>query len=234
MWAQSERVLRDATSRIVDGVAAFIPGLLALLALFALSVLVASLTRIIVSRALGALDFDRRAPFLGLGMLAEWSVNGSATWLVARGAQWLILVCGLLVALTALDAAIPSHFAMSVFAYVPGVLAAFIIMAVGTAVAQFLARGVLIGAVNMQMQSARLLSLTVKWLVLVVSAAMALEQLRVGRQILMLAFGILFGGVVLAAALAVGLGARDAVGRVIARELERQRGHATVERVDHV
>jgi hypothetical protein len=41
----------------------------------------------------------------------------------------------------------------------------------------------------------------------------------IGRSILPLAFGIIFGGIVLAMALAVGLGARDAVGRAIERQL---------------
>jgi hypothetical protein len=72
----------------------------------------------------------------------------------------------------------------------------------------------------MQIQSARALSLTVKWVVLVVAASMALEELSIGRQILVLAFAILFGGVVLAAALAIGLGARDAAGRLIERQFQ--------------
>ena len=62
-------------------------------------------------------------------------------------------------------------------------------------------------------------SLTVKWLVLIVAAAMALDHIGVGRTVLLMAFGILFGGVVLALALAVGLGARDAVSRELDRQL---------------
>ena len=50
---------------------------------------------------------------------------------------------------------------------------------------------------------------------------LALEELSIGRQILVLAFAILFGGVVLAAALAIGLGARDAAGRLIERQLQQ-------------
>ena len=69
------------------------------------------------------------------------------------------------------------------------------------------------------MQSARLLSLAVKWLVRLVAVAMALDHLGIGRTVLLLAFGIIFGGIVLAAALAVGLGARDAVRDTIARQL---------------
>jgi len=48
---------------------------------------------------------------------------------------------------------------------------------------------------------------------------MALDHLGIGRTVLLLAFAILFGGIVLAAALAVGLGARDVVSRTIERQL---------------
>ena len=71
-------------------------------------------------------------------------------------------------------------------------------------VARFVARNVLISAVNMQLQFARLLSLGVKWLVLVLTVAMALDHLRIGGLVVQLSFGILFGGIVFALALASG------------------------------
>ena len=98
-------------------------------------------------------------------------------------------------------------------------LAALMILIVGAVAARFLARSALIGAVNMQIRSARLLSLAVKWLVLLVAVAMALDHLGIGRTVLLLAFAILFGGIVFAAALAVGLGARDAVSRTLEQQL---------------
>jgi hypothetical protein len=232
MWAQIERIASQATDRIVESVAEFLPGLFALFALLAGSVVVAILLRVLVFRALTSLNFDQRAPHWGLGLLADWSPAKSASAFVARAVQWTVLVSGLLIALTALDAAIPSQFALSVFEYVPNLLAALIILAVGSVLAQFFARAVLIGAVNMQIHPARPLSLAVKWLLLIVAAAMAIEQLRIGRQILVLAFGILFGGIVLATALAVGLGARDVVGRALERQF--QRTDADHDHLDHV
>src|SRR5262245_41023764 len=232
MWVQMERIMSEATNRIVQSVAEFVPGILALFAVLAGSVILAVVARQITIRALAGVEFDRRAQQWGLGKLSDWSTAKSASSFVGRAIQWIVLVCGLLVALTALDAAMPSRFALSVFEYVPHVLAALIVLAVGSAAAQFFARAVLIGAVNMQIQSARMLSLSVKWLVLIVAASMAIEQLQIGRQILVLAFGILFGGAVLAASLAVGLGAKDAVGRAIEREYRRapqERDH-----LDHV
>jgi hypothetical protein len=71
----------------------------------------------------------------------------------------------------------------------------------------------------------------VKWLVLILAAAMALDHVGIGRTVLLLAFGILFGGMVLAVALAVGLGARDAVGRAIERQLRAPEGD---DKLDHV
>ena len=132
---------------------------------------------------------------------------------------------------SALDAALPSQFAVSVLQYVPHLVAALAIVVVGGIVARFLARAILIGAVNMGVQYARLLSLTVKWLVLIVAAAMALDHIGIGRTVLLLAFGILFGGVVLAIALAVGLGAKDVVGRGLERQL---REPTRDDKLDHV
>jgi len=91
----------------------------------------------------------------------------------------------------------------------------------GTLLARFLARSVLIGAVNAQLHYARFLALGVKWLVLVLTAAMVLEHLHVGGTIVGLAFGILFGGIVLTLSLAIGLGSRDLVSRSIEKTMER-------------
>jgi hypothetical protein len=88
----------------------------------------------------------------------------------------------------------------------------------GTIVARFLARSVLIGAVNLQIRSARLLSAGVKWLMLLLAWVLALEHLGIGRGLLTLAFGILFGGMVLALALALGLGSKDLVHRFLERQ----------------
>jgi hypothetical protein len=47
----------------------------------------------------------------------------------------------------------------------------------------------------------------------VLTTAMILDHLSIAGSIVDLAFGILFGGIVLALALAVGLGSRDLVSR---------------------
>jgi hypothetical protein len=66
-----------------------------------------------------------------------------------------------------------------------------------------------------------MLSEGVKWLVLVLTAAMVLDHLEIGGTVVDLAFGILFGGIVLTLSLAIGLGSRDLVSRSIEKTAER-------------
>lgn len=230
MADQFNRALGLAGTRIVDGIASFLPGALVFLGLLLVAFMLALLVRSLLRRGLTKLDFDRRIDGWGLSV-SEWTPSGSAASLVASVAYWTLLVLGLLLGLTALDAALPTQFAVSVLQYVPHLLAALVILVIGNLAARFLARAVLIGAVNIGVQYARLLSVGVKWLVLIVAAAMALDHIGIGRTVLLLAFAITFGGVTLAVALAVGLGARD----VVARALNRQPlGSVDQNKLDHV
>jgi hypothetical protein len=232
MWEQIQLIFRQATTQISDNVASFLPGVLVSLLLVLVTFAVAALVRAFVTRMLVSLEFDRRAGQFGILAGGGWPPSASASETIGRIVYWTLIVLGLLVSLTALNATIPSRLAFSVFEYVPHLLAALMILVVGVITARFLERSVLIGAVNMQIQSSRLLSLLVKWLVLIVAVAMALDHLSIGRSILLLAFGIIFGGIVFAAALAVGLGAKDAVARML--EHQQDEPTRTEDRVDHV
>lgn len=229
MGDEFNRALGLAGTRIVDGVGSFLPGALVFLSLLLVAFVIALMIRAVLRRGLTRLEFDRRVEGWGVSV-SGLTPSGSAASLVASIAYWTVLILGLLLGLTALDAALPTQFAVSVLQYVPHLLAALVILVVGNLAARFLARAVLIGAVNLGVQYARLFSVGVKWLVLIVAAAMALDHIGIGRTVLLLAFSITFGGVALAIALAVGLGARD----IVARALSRQLRAPTDDKLDHV
>ena len=219
MWVQVEDMLRRATLRTAENITEFMPGLLGLIVILIGSFVLALLVRALLLKALTGVRFDQRAEQWGLGALADWSAAGGPSTVVARVVTWIIILAGLLAGFSALDAALPEEFARTMFAYLPNVLAALLILAVGSVLARFLARAVLIGTVNLQVPAARLLATGVKWLVLILAWAMALDHLGIGRNILPLAFGILFGGIVLALALALGLGSKDVVRSLLERQV---------------
>lgn len=220
MLTQVNGILNQAATRILNSAANFLPGLLAFIVVLAFAVVVAWIARVMIRRSLRSIDFNKHLERWGLSEFVEWSPERNPGLLLAGIAYWFIILVGLLVGLSALDARLTSDLVERLFDYLPNVIAACLILIVGVIFARFVARTVLISAVNMQVQSARLLSLGVKWLVMVLAGAMALEHLGIGGSIVRLSFGILFGGIVLALALAVGLGSKD----MVSRSLERQAG----------
>jgi hypothetical protein len=218
MWNQIKDALYGATHRVLVGVANFLPGLLALVMAVLLSSLVGWAMGALVGLILRALDFDKRLQKWGGVALAEWSPKNSPTLLLRKTVTWTVVVLGWLVGLTAFGAGVTPQLIPHVVESLPNLGTAIIVVLLGVLLARFLARAVLISAVNMQIQSARLLSLALKWLVLVFAAAMALDHLRVGGDIVRLGFAILFGGIVLALALAIGLGSKE----IVSRSWERQ------------
>lgn len=223
MGSQIEFALRQSTHRVIAVLAAFLPGLVVFLMAIIICTLLgwgsAALCRAILSR----LRFDERVSAWRLPgavtTLGDWSPAHSPSSLAARSLLWLFILVGIAVGVTGFDAAYQANSQVELFVlpYITHLVGAVLLLFVGGLVARFLSRSVLISAVNAQLQYARVLSLGVKWLVLVLTAAMALDHLRIGGTIVELAFGIMFGGIVFALSLAVGLGSRDLVTRSIER-----------------
>ncbi|HEV8416780.1 MAG TPA: hypothetical protein VGQ49_24510 [Bryobacteraceae bacterium] len=221
MWDQVGDALRLSMTKMLSQLASLLPGIVALLTALILAGLFAWAVAAILRRSLAGFDFDRRVAQWGFPGLAEWSPSSSPARLVTRAIAGIIIFIGFLIGISAFDGALPSQFVVRLFAYLPDLITAILVLFAGSIIARFLARSVLIGAVNMNLQYARLLSVGVKWLVTVLSVTIALERLGIGGGIIRLAFGILFGGIVLALALAVGLGSKELVSRSLEREASK-------------
>jgi hypothetical protein len=221
IWQHMSDALHQSIYRVLSLLIAVLPGILAIFVALALFTLIGMALSALLRRALTLVNFDERIN-RNRGN-AEWTPSSSPTSLVARFSFWGCVLLGLIIGVSAFDASYATGAALpvSMLPYLTHAVGAILLLIVGTLIARFLARSVLIGAVNAQLQYARFLSLGVKWLVLVLTAAMVLDHLQVGGKIVELAFGILFGGIVLTLALAVGLGSRDLVSRSLESHVER-------------
>lgn len=222
MWEQVQQALLQSIQRVIFKIATLLPGVLALVLAVLVFAAIGWLLVIVVRRILLAVAFDTRVEKWGLADLSEWSPSNSPTALVTRIVFWVTLLIGLFIGVAAFDASSAYGVSAYIVAYLSKVVAAVVVLLIGIVVARFLSRSVLINGVNMNLQHARLLGLGVKWLVLVFTAAMVLDHLGIARSIVDLGFGILFGGIVLALALAVGLGSRDLVKSSLEKESQKQ------------
>ena len=234
MWSQVKQQLAESTARFLTRLASLLPGLAALVVALLISIVVGCILAAVVRRLLSSMQFDERLAHWGFPSVAEWSPMKSPTLLVSRTIAAFVILTGFLIGIAAVDADWTSQLARSVFAYIPNLLGAALVLLVGDVIARFLARSVLIGAVNLNLHYARLLSLGVKWLVVVLAVAMALEHLRIAPGIVELAFGILFGGIVFTLALAVGLGSKDLVTKSLERDAQKASGDNLEEPFRHI
>jgi hypothetical protein len=223
-----KQALDQSTTRFLTALTRLLPGLVALIVALLISVVLAWILAIVVRRLLVSVRFDERLVRWGFPSPAEWSPMKSPSILVSRFVAGLVIMTGLLIGVSAFDAELTSLLVRSVFAYVPNIVGAMLVLLMGNIIARFLARSVLIGAVNMNFQYGRLLSVGVKWLVIVLAVAMALEHLKIGSGIVELAFGILFGGIVLALALSVAFNSKE----LVTKSLERDATKTTSETIE--
>jgi hypothetical protein len=227
IWEHMGTALHDSVFRMLSFFSRLLPSLLALILAIAILTAIGALIAWMLGRILTAVKFDDRLARNRTADISssiqDWAPSHSPTVLVARTAFWLCVILGFVVGISAFDASYSSASQMSSFLlpYLTHAVGAIILLLAGNIVARFLARSVLIGAVNAKLGYARFLSLGVRWLVLVLTAAMVLDHLGVGGNIVELAFGILFGGMVLTLSLAIGLGSKDMVKRSLERTADK-------------
>jgi hypothetical protein len=99
--------------------------------------------------------------------------------------------------------------------FVPRLGAAILVLVIGFLVSGLAWRASLLAAVSAGMQGSKLLGMLVRSLVIVATVAMALEQIEIGRGVMHTAFALVFGAVMLATAIAFGLGGRHLARRFL-------------------
>ncbi|HEY7675795.1 MAG TPA: hypothetical protein VIG69_01895 [Candidatus Methylomirabilis sp.] len=219
---------------VVQWLASVAPRLLAMLTLVMIGWVAAALARRLTSRVLRAADFDARCARWGFtAALGRTGVRRPPAELVGQLVFWTLFLIGLLMGIEALEIPATAGLAAVVLRFLPDLIVAGLVMAVGWVLAHFLAQAALIGAVNAQVAGAPLVAGVVRWLVLVFAGAVALTQLGIAREMVLLAFGITFGGGVLALALAFGLGARDLARQALEGWLRKGQDREA-DRVTHV
>ena len=198
------------------------PRLLAVLTLLLAAWGLAAVARRLTVRVLGAVDLDGRCVRLGVAAtLARSGIRRPPSELIGRFAFWVLFAIGLLMAIEALEVPAAAGLAPVVINVLPNVLVAVLVMIIGWLVANFLAEAVLIFMVNAQFAGSRVMARALRWLVLLFATSVALTQLGIASEMVLLVFGILFGGATLALALAFGLGGRELAAETLERWLRR-------------
>lgn len=214
---------------------AVVPSVLAMLVLLLAGGVLGGIAGALVGRLARAVDLDRRSGAWGLTTaLTRAGVARPPSQALRLLVGWGIFVIFATMGVDAL--AIPGAPGATgiLMRLLPSVLAALLILLVGALLANFVGQAALIAAVNAGLPEARLLARAARWAVLLFTGATALTELGIGRDMVLIAFGVTFGGIVLSLALAFGLGGRDLARSILESRLRRERAPDSREPVSHL
>jgi hypothetical protein len=128
---------------------------------------------------------------------------------LSRFAFWVAWVGFILLGVSVLGIVGLEEYISRFFLFLPRLFVSLVILFFGLLAASFFSRAVLLAAVNANFRSSRLLSISIRAIISIFALSMVFEVLGVAEQTMLIAFGIVFGAVMLGLAVAFGLGGKD-------------------------
>ena len=191
-------------------IAIFLPKLLAVLVMILAGWILARVLRAGVKRGLDAVGFGRIAERSGLeALVKQGGVDLSLAGVIAGATYWLVLLVVAVSAASSLGLDSLASLANKLVLFMPKIVVAVLIMVFGTLLARVVNRIVFAWLNNAKFPGALTVSTGSEYAVQIFALFLALEQIEIGTTLLTVAFTIVFGGLVLALALAFGIGGRE-------------------------
>ena len=221
---QSIDLLLETTREFLHQVAAFLPRLLLALVVLAVGWLLAKMARFAVERALRAVNFTVLTERAGTdNFLHQAGMRGDTTTLFGLGAFWLVILATLMIAFNGLGLTYITDLLGRVVWFTPKLLVAMLVVVFGSYCARFVGGAVQSYCEDAQIPDADMLGRIARYLIVIFVVMIALGQVEVGGDIVQRTFLIILGGLVLALALAFGLGGKEWAAAMLERWWPRHR-----------
>ena len=205
-----ESVIAESFQKFYENLILFLPNLLASIAILMAGIASGFLLKYLFSRIFRIIGLDKVSDRSGAAELMEkGGLKDTVSVLLARLIGWLTVIIFAGISISALNVPSVERLLERLFLYLPNIFVAVLILVFGYLLGNFFGRAALIAAVNAGVTFSNLIGKFIKYLILILSATMALEQLGIGKGTIVITFAIIFGGIVLALAISFGLGGRD-------------------------
>ncbi len=210
--------LRHTFANFLAALAVFLPRVLSMLVIIVAGFLVALFLKIVVRRIFGIATFRKYCDTAGLTQMMRKAALPPPVDFLGQVVFWVIWIVFIVLGIDALGIGAFREQISRFFLFLPQIFVAMVVLFIGLLVANFLSRATLLAATNANYPSARLLSTLVRMLIIVFFVTMALEQIGLGRHVVLIAFSIAFGAMMLGMAIAFGLGGREVARRILERQ----------------
>jgi predicted DNA-binding transcriptional regulator len=219
---QNIDLLLEPLRALLHQVGVFMPKLLLAAAVLLVGWLIAKAFRFSVVKALRALNFHVLTERAGIdGFLQQGGTDRDTVDLFGWLGYALVILASLIVACNSLDLSQVTDLLGKVLLFVPRLLVALLVVVFGSYFARFAGNAVQSYCHAAEISEGEVLGRVMHYGVMVFVVLLAIDHLDIGGGLIQQTFLILLTGIVVALALAFGLGARDRAALLIERWFPR-------------
>ena len=219
---QDLNMLLEPVRAVLQQIGAFLPRLLVALGVLVAGWLLAKGARFAVIKGLRAFNFHVLTERAGIdGFLQQGGTERDTTDLFGVIVYWLVILAALIIAFNGLGLTQVTDLLTRVVLFLPKVMVALLVLIFGAYFGRFVGQAVTTYMRNAEIADADLLGHAVQYAIVAFVILLAVDHLDVGGGLIQHTFLIMLSGIVLALALAFGLGGRDRAARLLERWFPR-------------
>lgn len=220
---QEFNVVLEPLRAFLVQVASYLPRVAVALVILVAGWLFAKGVRFGVVKALRALNFHVLTERAGIdAFLQQSGTQKDTTDVFGSLVYWLVIIGTLIVSFNGLGLTQVTDVLSRALLFLPKVLVALLVIVFGAYFARFIGAAVMTYSRNIGISDAELLGKIAQAAIVVFIVLIAIDQLDIGGDLVQRTFLILLGGVVLALALAFGIGGRDWAAAILERWFPRR------------
>jgi len=210
----------DVTTRLL----AFFPNLIAALVVFLVGWIVAGWLRTITIKILETLRLSSLLQDTGVQhFLKKADITDKIEEAIGSIVKWLIILVFFIAAVNILGLSTVSQVLESILGYIPNVISAALILTIGVLISGFV-ESLVKGAIgSVDIKTGRLFGKIASYTIVVFASLAAISELRIAQAFINTIFTGFIAMLALGFGLAIGLGAKDLVSRVLNDWYERFR-----------
>jgi len=211
---------------IMDQWGQWLPPLLLAIGIMGVGWLLAKALRFAAVKGLRAINFHILSERAGLdGFLRSGGTGADTIDVLGALVSGLVILVALVLALNTVGLTYATRLATQAALFVPRLMVAVVLLAIGLYFGRFVAHTISAYSASLGLEDAPLLGRLAQSAVMVFVVLMVLDEIQVGRGIIRDTFLVVLSGVMLAFALAFGLGGQKWAAQVLERQWPRNPTH---------
>ncbi|MHB1332576.1 MAG: mechanosensitive ion channel family protein [Sulfuriferula sp.] len=201
----------------------FLPKLIIAVIILLVGWLLAKAIKLAVVKGLRSVNFNVVTERAGIdNFLQQGGAKTDTIDILGILVYWLVILAALMIAFNSLGLALVTELIGRIAMFVPKVMVAVLVLVFGAYFSRFIDNAITTYGKNVGLEDAELLGRLARYAIMVFVVLIALEQVQVATELVRLSFLILLAGLVLALALAFGIGSQYRAAELLERWWPKQ------------